>query len=122
MILHLNTKYTQMGSSSLPTLRITQNKFNKIKWNHKSQGIQRELKQTNLLARDKAIESNRQCKDDQYIYHMIKYQLYKDKRYLDLFPGGILQKNSRSSSQERSIWKRIRIKHHTKEDILDILK
>jgi hypothetical protein len=64
MILHFNTKWTQMGSSSLPTLRITQNKFNKIKWNHKSQGRQRELKQIYFLARDKAIKSNSQCKDD----------------------------------------------------------
>ena len=56
-----------MGSSSLPTLRITQNKFNKIKWNHKSQERQWELKQIHFLARDKAIKSNSQCKDDQYI-------------------------------------------------------
>jgi hypothetical protein len=67
MILHLNTKYTQMGSSSQPTLRITQNKFNKIKWTHKSQGRQWEIK-PHFLARDKVIKSNSQCKDDQYIY------------------------------------------------------
>jgi hypothetical protein len=64
MILHLNTKYTKMGSSSLPTLRITQNKFNKIKWNHRSQGRQWEIKQIHFLARDKVIKSNSQCKDD----------------------------------------------------------
>jgi hypothetical protein len=57
-----------MGSSSLPTLRITQNKFNKIKLNHKSQGRQWELKQIHFLARYKGIKSNSQCKDDQYIY------------------------------------------------------
>jgi hypothetical protein len=68
MILHLNTKCTQMGSSSLPTLKITQNKFNKIKWNHKSQGRQWEIKQIYFLARDKVIKSNSQYKDDQYIY------------------------------------------------------
>jgi hypothetical protein len=64
MILHLNTKCTQMGSSSLATLRITQNKFNKIKWNHKSQGRQWELKQIHFLARDKVFKSNSQCEDD----------------------------------------------------------
>jgi hypothetical protein len=68
MILHLNTKCTQMGSLSQPTLRITQNKFNKIKWNHKSQGRQLELKQIDFLARDKVIKSNIQRKYDQYIY------------------------------------------------------
>jgi hypothetical protein len=46
-----------MGSSSLPTLRITQNKFNKIKCNHKSQGRQWELKQIHFLARDKVIKA-----------------------------------------------------------------
>jgi hypothetical protein len=46
-----------MGSSSLPTLRITQNKFNKIKWNHKSQGRQWELKQIYFLAIDKVIKA-----------------------------------------------------------------
>jgi hypothetical protein len=66
--LHLNIKCTQMGSSSQPTLRITQNKFNKIKWNHKSQGRQWELKQIHFLARDKVIKINSQRKDDQYIY------------------------------------------------------
>jgi hypothetical protein len=53
---------------------------------------------------------------------MIEYQLSKNKRYLDLFPGGSLHINPRSSSQKRSIWRRIRIKHHAKEDILDRLK
>jgi hypothetical protein len=53
---------------------------------------------------------------------MIEYQLSKNKRYLDLFPGGSLHTNSRLSSQQRSIWKRIRIKYHAKEDILDRLK
>jgi hypothetical protein len=57
-----------MGSSSLPTLKITQNKFNKIKWTHKSQGRQWEIKQIHFLARDKVIKINGQCKDDQYIY------------------------------------------------------
>jgi hypothetical protein len=80
------------------------------------------VKTNTFLTRDKAIESNSQCTDDQYIYHMIKYQLFKDKRYLKLFPGGILHINPRSSSQQRSIWKRIRIKHHAKEDIHDRLK
>jgi hypothetical protein len=88
-----------MGSSSPPTLRITLSTFNKNKWNHKSQGRQWELKQIHLLARDRAIKSNSQCKDDQYIYHMIDYQLSKDKRYLELFPGDILHINPRSSSQ-----------------------
>jgi hypothetical protein len=53
---------------------------------------------------------------------MIEYQLYKNKRYLDLFPGGSLHINPRSSSQQRSIWRRIIINHHAKEDILDRLK
>jgi hypothetical protein len=53
-----------MGSSQ-PTLGIKQNKFNKIKWNHKSQGRQWKLKQLHFLARDKVIKSNSQCKDDQ---------------------------------------------------------
>jgi hypothetical protein len=57
-----------MGSSSLPTLKITQNKFNKIKWNQNSQGRQWEIKQIHFLARDEVIKNNRQCKDDQYIY------------------------------------------------------
>jgi hypothetical protein len=73
-----------MGSSFLPTLKITQNKFNKIKWTHKSQGRQWEIKQIHFLARDKVIKNNSQCKDDQYKYHMIKYQLSKDKRYFEL--------------------------------------
>jgi hypothetical protein len=73
-----------MGSSSLPTLIITQNKFNKMKWTHKSQGRQWEIKQIHFFARDKVIKSNSQCKDDQYIYNMINYQLSKDKRYLEL--------------------------------------
>jgi hypothetical protein len=30
-------------------------------------------------------KSNSQCKDGQDIYHMIKYQLSKDKRHLELF-------------------------------------
>jgi hypothetical protein len=51
---------------------------------------------------------------------MIEYQLSKNKRYLDLFSGGSLHINPRSSLQQRSIWKR-RIKHHAKEDILDRL-
>jgi hypothetical protein len=68
-------------------MEITQNKFNKIKWKHKSHERQQELKQIHFfLAKDKAIESNSQYKDDQYIYHMIQYQLSKDKRYLELFP------------------------------------
>jgi hypothetical protein len=46
-----------MGSSSLPILRITQNKFNKIKWNHKSQERQWQLKQIHFLARDKVIKA-----------------------------------------------------------------
>jgi hypothetical protein len=69
MILHLNTKCTQMGSLSQPILRITQNKLNKIKWDHKSQGRQWEIKQIHFFARDKVIKSNSQCKDDQYIPH-----------------------------------------------------
>jgi hypothetical protein len=52
---------------------------------------------------------------------MIEYQLSKDKRYLELFPGGSFHINPRSSSQQ-SIWKRIRIKHHPNKDILDRLK
>jgi hypothetical protein len=47
-------------------IEITQSKFNKIKWNHKIQGRQQKLKQIYFLARDKAIKSNSQCKDDQY--------------------------------------------------------
>jgi hypothetical protein len=31
---------------------------------------------------------------------MIKYQLSKNKRYLELFPGGILHINPRSSSHK----------------------
>jgi hypothetical protein len=38
-----------------------------------------------FLARDKAIKSDSQCKDDQYIYHTIEYQLSKENRYLELF-------------------------------------
>jgi hypothetical protein len=49
-------------------IEITQNKFNKIKWNHKSQERKWELKQIYFLARDKAIKSNSQSKDDQYKY------------------------------------------------------
>jgi hypothetical protein len=64
MVLNLNTKCKQMESSSLPTLRIAQNNFNKIKWNHKSHGRQQELKQIHFLERDKVIKSNSQCKDD----------------------------------------------------------
>jgi hypothetical protein len=79
-------------------------------------------KANTFLARDKAIESNSQCKYDQYIYHMIEYQLSKGKKYLELFRGGSLQINPRSSSQQISIWRRIRIKHHAKEDILERLK
>jgi hypothetical protein len=40
------------------------------------------VKANTFLARDKAIKSNSQSKDDQYIYHMIEYQLSKEKRYL----------------------------------------
>jgi hypothetical protein len=47
------------------------------------------VKTNTILVGDKAIGSNSQCKDDQYIYHMIKYQFSKDKGYLELFPGGI---------------------------------
>jgi hypothetical protein len=93
-----------MGSSSLPTLKITQNKFNKIKWTHKSQGRQREIKQIHLLARDKVIKSNRQCKDDQYIY--TTRQSTNCSRttciWSYLFPGGILHINPRSSSQQEA--------------------
>jgi hypothetical protein len=68
-------------------IEITQNKFNKIKWNHKSQERQWELKQIHFLARDKAIKSNSQSEDDQYKkYHMIDYQFSKEKRYMELFP------------------------------------
>jgi hypothetical protein len=80
------------------------------------------VKINTFLARDKAIESNSKGKDDQYIYHMIEYQLSKDKRYLELFRGGSLQINPRSSSQQISIWKRIIIKHHPNKYILDRLK
>jgi hypothetical protein len=103
-------------------MEITQSEFKKIKCKHKSHGRKWELKQIHFLARDKEIESNSQCKDDQYIYHMIKYQLSKDKKYLELFPDGILHINPRSSSQQRIVWKRIRIKYHANKDILDRLK
>jgi hypothetical protein len=60
--------------------------FNKIKWNHTSQGRQQELKQIYFLARDNVIKSNSQCKDDKsFICHMIEYQLSKNKMYLELF-------------------------------------
>jgi hypothetical protein len=103
-------------------IEITESKFNKIKWNHKSQGRQQESKEIHFLVRDKTTKSNIQCKDDQYIYHMIEYQLSKDKIYLELFSGGSLQINPRSSSQQISIWKRIRIKHHPNKYMLDRLK
>jgi hypothetical protein len=80
------------------------------------------VKTNTFLARDKAITSNSQCKDDQYTYHMIEYQFSKDTRYLELFLGASLHINPRSSSQQRCIWKRIRIKHHPNKDILDRLK
>jgi hypothetical protein len=112
-----------MGSSSLPTLIITQNKFNKIKWNHKSQGRQWELKQIHFLVRDKVIKSNSQCKDDQYIYHMMKYQLSKDKRYFELLISRwYFTHKSKIIFTTKKHMKRIRIKHHAKEDIFDRLK
>jgi hypothetical protein len=51
-----------------------------------------------------------------------RYQLSKNKRYLDLFPDGSLYINPRSSSQQRRIWIMIIIKQHAKEDILDKIK
>jgi hypothetical protein len=35
------------------------------------------------------------------MYHMIEYQLSKDKRYLELFPSGSLHINPWSSSQQK---------------------
>ena len=71
-----------MGSSPLPTT------IEHLKGSTKSNGTTRvkedpeSLNQIKCLARDKANKSNSQCKDDQNIYHMIEYQLSKDKRYL----------------------------------------
>ena len=94
-----------MGSLPLSIPISHLKRLNKIKWNHKSQGRPWELNQIKLLARDKPNKGNSQCKDDQYIYHMIEYQLYKDKRYYELILGGSLYINPRPSSQQRSIWK-----------------
>ena len=58
--------------------------INKI---HKWYGRQRELTQT--LAREKANKNKSQRKDDQKILlHISDYQLSKDKRYLEIIPGG----------------------------------
>ena len=58
--------------------------INKI---HKWYGRQRELTQT--LAREKANKNKSQCKDDQQILpHISEYQLSKDKKYLEIIPGG----------------------------------
>jgi hypothetical protein len=84
-------------------MEITQNKFNKIKWKHNSYGKQWELKQIYFLARDKAIKSNSQCKDDQYICTHDRVPIVQVKKYLELFLGGSLCINPRSSSQQRSI-------------------
>jgi len=92
-----------MGSSPLSTTISHLKRLNKIKWNHKSQGRPWELNQIKFLARDEPNKSNSQCKDDQYIYHMIEYQLSKDKRFYELILGGSLYINATPSSQQRSI-------------------
>ena len=50
-------------------------------------GKTRELTQT--LAREKANKNKSQSKDDQQILpHISDYQLSKDKKYLEIIPGG----------------------------------
>ena len=58
--------------------------INKI---HKWYGRQRELTQS--LAREKENKNKSQSKDDQQILpHISDYQLSKDKKYLEIIPGG----------------------------------
>jgi hypothetical protein len=54
---------------------------------------------------------------------MIKYQLSKDKRYLELLISRwYFAHKSKIIFTTKKHMKRIRMKHHAKEDILDRLK